>query len=97
MVADVVADALSRKAYCNNLRIAEAQPQLHEEFAKLNLEVVPQDFLANLEIKSSLDDQIKDGQEHCIEVAEIRRTLVVKRPNVSLWMIRVSSILVLVW
>ena len=50
--ANVVADALSRKAYCNNLMISEAQPQLHEEFAKLNLEMVPQGFLANLEIKS---------------------------------------------
>ena len=64
--ANVVADALSRKAYCNNLMISEAPPQLRKEFAKLNLKMVPQGFLANLEIKSSLVDQIKDGQEHCI-------------------------------
>ncbi|KAK1663442.1 hypothetical protein QYE76_051601 [Lolium multiflorum] len=47
--ANVVADALSRKSYCNNLMIKQYQPALHEEFARLNLEVVPQGFLANLE------------------------------------------------
>ena len=35
--ANVVADALSRKAYSNNLMVEKAQPALHEEFARLNL------------------------------------------------------------
>lgn len=30
--ANVVADALSRKVYCNTLMIKESQPALHEEF-----------------------------------------------------------------
>ena len=33
--ANVVADALSRKAYYNTLMIKESQPALHEEFQKL--------------------------------------------------------------
>ena len=55
--------------------IAESPPQLHKEFARLNLKVVPQGFLTNLEIKSPLEDLIKDGQEHCIEVAEIKKNI----------------------
>ena len=39
--ANVMADALSRKSYCNNLMILESQPSLHEEFRNLNLEIVP--------------------------------------------------------
>ena len=50
--ANVVADALSRKSYCNTLMVEKAQPALHEEFARLNLEMVPSGYLANLEIKS---------------------------------------------
>ena len=57
--ANVVADALSRKSYCNTLMVEKAQPALHEEFARLNLDLVPSGFLANLEIKSTLEDEIK--------------------------------------
>jgi hypothetical protein len=32
--ANVVADALSRKTYCNNLMVREEQPALHEELEK---------------------------------------------------------------
>ena len=30
--ANVMADALSRKSYCNNLMLQQSQPLLHEEF-----------------------------------------------------------------
>ena len=52
--ANVVAEALSRKSYYNNLMIEKAQPSLHEEFSRLNLEIVPTGYLDNLEIKSTL-------------------------------------------
>src|SRR3954469_10315110 len=42
--ANVVADALSRKAYCNGLILKPFQPDLCEAFRKLNLQVVPQGF-----------------------------------------------------
>jgi hypothetical protein len=38
--ASVVADALSRKMYCNNLMVKEEQPALHEEQEKLGIKIV---------------------------------------------------------
>jgi hypothetical protein len=38
--ANVVADALSRKTYCNNLMVREEQPTLHEELEKLRIKIV---------------------------------------------------------
>src|SRR5664279_5495686 len=73
--ANVVADALSRKSYCNNLMIKEAQLPLHEEFARLNLKLVPSGYLANLEIKSTLEDQIKDAQMHNLGILKIKENI----------------------
>src|SRR3954471_3304451 len=70
--ANVVADVLSRKSYCNNLMIKQSQPSLHEEFARLNLEIVPRGFLSTLEVKSSIEDEIKLAQKNDFEVAEIK-------------------------
>jgi transposase InsO family protein len=60
--ANVMADALSRKSYCNNLMIEEGQPALYEELQKLNLNLVPQGFLANLVAEPTLDDKIRVEQ-----------------------------------
>ena len=60
--ANVVADALSRKAYCNSLILKPYQPELCEAFRKLNLQVVPQGFLANLQVSPTLEDQIRQAQ-----------------------------------
>jgi hypothetical protein len=46
--ANVIADALSRKAYCNSLLLKPVQPDLCESFRKLNLQFIPQGLLANL-------------------------------------------------
>ena len=54
--ANVIADALSRKAYCNSLILKPYQPELCEAFRKLNLQVVPQGFLANLQVSPTLED-----------------------------------------
>src|SRR3954464_7782367 len=70
--ANVVGDALSCKSYCNNLMIKHTQPSLHEEFARLNLEVVPRGFLSTLEVKSSIEDEIKLAQKYDSEIAEIK-------------------------
>jgi hypothetical protein len=53
----------------------QAQPPLHEEFARLNLEVVPSSFLSNLEIKPSLEDQIKDAQKQDSDIAMIKKNI----------------------
>jgi hypothetical protein len=72
--ANVIADALSQKSYCNNLMIRQDQPSLHEEFARLNLEVVPHGFLANLEVKPSLEDQIKDAQKRSLGISKMKKS-----------------------
>src|SRR3954470_15486747 len=69
---NVVADALSHKSYCNPLMIKQAQPSLHEEFARLNREVVPRGFLSTVEVKSSLEDQIRAGQRQDPEMDSIK-------------------------
>ena len=57
--ANVVADALSRKSYCNNLMLQEDQPPLYKEFARLNIEIVPHGSLNTLEVKPSLESPEK--------------------------------------
>ena len=58
----MIADALSKKAYCNSLILKPYQPELCEAFRKLNLQVVPQGFLANLQVSPTLEDQIRQAQ-----------------------------------
>ena len=38
--ANVVADALSRKSYCNNLMVRQEQPALHDKLEQLQVEIV---------------------------------------------------------
>ena len=73
--ANVVADALSRKSYCNNLMLQQDQPSLCKEFARLNLEIVPRGFLTTLEVKPSLEDQIKEAQEQDDYIANIKKNI----------------------
>jgi hypothetical protein len=49
--ANVVADALSRKHYCNNLMIQEEQPAQYEEMERLSLEIVKEGQLNELRVK----------------------------------------------
>ena len=42
--------------------VEKSQPALHEEFARLNLEIVPSGFLANLDITPTLENEIKAAQ-----------------------------------
>lgn len=70
--ANIVADALGRKAYCNNVEIKESQLSLYREFERLNLEIVPKGFVANLEVKPTLEDQIKEAQKDDANVKEIK-------------------------
>src|SRR3954466_2675563 len=61
--ANVMADALSHKSYCNNLMLQQYQPLLCEELQKMNLEIVPYGFLSTLVVKLTLEDQIKAAQK----------------------------------
>jgi hypothetical protein len=59
--ANVVVDALSRKAYCHHL--VTQKSELCEEMRKLNLTIVPHFLNYNLTVHPVLDDQIKKAQK----------------------------------
>ena len=61
--ANVVADALSRKACSLNAMIKERLPALYEELESFVLELVAPGLLANLEVKPTLVDDVKEAQK----------------------------------
>ena len=69
---NVMADALSRKSYCNNLMLQQGQPLLHEEFCKLNLHIAPHGFLSTLVVKPTLEDQIITSQQYDTGISRIK-------------------------
>ena len=70
-----MADALSRKSYCKNLMLQKYQPLLHEEFWKLNLEIVPHGFLSTLVAKPTLEDQIIAAQKYDSGIQGIKKNI----------------------
>src|ERR1043165_6863529 len=70
-----MADALSRKSYCNNLMLQQYQPLLHEEFCKLNLEIVPHGYLSTLVAKPTLEDQTIVAQRRARGVRWIKENI----------------------
>jgi hypothetical protein len=70
--ANVVADALSRKHYCNNLMVQEKQPALYEEMERLSLEIVEEGQLNELRVKYTLEDQIRQAQKGCPKIEEVK-------------------------
>ena len=70
--ANVVADALSRKSYCNVLELQEQRPELYEEFAKLNLGFVSNTEVIAMEVESTLEQDIRKGQLTDEKIIEIK-------------------------
>jgi hypothetical protein len=62
--ANVVADALSRKAHCSCLSVKALNETLYWEMRKLNLEIIPQGSLNHLSIETTLRDNIILAQQH---------------------------------
>jgi hypothetical protein len=56
--ANVMADALSQKTYCNNLMVKEEQPALHEELEKSRIKIVDQGQVNELRVTYDLKDHI---------------------------------------
>jgi hypothetical protein len=73
--ANVVADTLSRKMYCNNLMVKEEQPALHEELEKLRIEIVDQRQANELRVIYDLDDRIRMAQKSCAEIKVLRELM----------------------
>ena len=61
--ANVVVDALSRKAHCNCLTVTPKDITLCQELENLGIEMIPQGSLANLTIDFNLDAQIIKAQK----------------------------------
>src|SRR6185437_2129902 len=73
--ANVLADALSRKAHCHCLSAIPLSESLCFEMEKLNLSIVPHGTLAHLELTPTLRDQIIVAQKTDKGVKEIQRRI----------------------
>ena len=69
--ANVVADALSRKAYVNCLSTEELPSDLCEALRDLSLEVVPEGFVASLVVQPTLMDKIREAQKGDSDIERI--------------------------
>ena len=81
--ANVVADALSRKAHCHCLSAIPLSESLCFEMEKLNLSIVPHGTLAHLELTPTLRDLIIEAQKKDKGVKEIQRRLLEGDPKVN--------------
>ena len=73
--ANVVADALSRKAQCNCLTIASPVHTLCDDLRKLGISMVKEGYLATLTVRYDLYDQIKEVQKKNKGMARIRELM----------------------
>ena len=62
--ANVMADALSRKSYCNSLVAKERLPKLHEEFEKLRIEACDSGYLHTLQVTYTLEKRSEKLKNH---------------------------------
>ncbi|XP_071674272.1 uncharacterized protein [Lolium perenne] len=73
--ANVVADALSREPCSLNYRLKVEQPLLYREFEEFGLELVSHGFLAAMEARPTLRDQIKEAQVGHKSIEGIKRRM----------------------
>jgi hypothetical protein len=72
--ANVVADALSRKKYCNATFARRMQPELRREIEYLNLGMVNEAEVA-MEVEPTLKVEIREGQLEDAKLKEIRQLI----------------------
>ena len=70
--ANVVADALSRKSYCNCLTVRTMGLTLCQEMEKLNVEVIQQGSLTNIIVEDTIRNQIIVAQKENKGIAHIK-------------------------
>ncbi|CAO2148692.1 unnamed protein product [Urochloa humidicola] len=51
--------------------VKESQPELHEEFEKLSLEIVERGQLNELRVKYVLEEHIRKAQKECAEIKKL--------------------------
>ncbi|WVZ49820.1 hypothetical protein U9M48_001146 [Paspalum notatum var. saurae] len=69
--ANVVADVLSRKSYCNLLTGEEVSAELCAEMEQLRLGFVTTKQMNELRVRCTLEDQIRQAQKDCPSIAEL--------------------------
>jgi hypothetical protein len=72
--ANVAADVLSRKKYCNATFDKRIRPELHKEIKYLNLAIV-NDATVTMEIEPTLEAEIREGQLEDAKLKEIRQLI----------------------
>jgi hypothetical protein len=72
--ANVVADALSRKKYCNATFARRMQPELQREIEYLNLGMVCE-AKVTMEVELTLEVEIREGQLEDAKLKEIRQLI----------------------
>jgi hypothetical protein len=72
--ANVVADALSHKKYCNATFARKMQPELRREIEYLNLGMVSETKVA-MEVEPTLEVEIQKGQFEDAKLKEIRQLI----------------------
>nr|ABA97532.1 retrotransposon protein, putative, Ty3-gypsy subclass [Oryza sativa Japonica Group] len=77
--ANVVADALSRKSYCNALCTEDMCKELQQELEHLNLGLVEHGYVAALEARPTLVDQVRAAQVNDPEIAELKKNMRVEK------------------
>jgi hypothetical protein len=73
--ANVVADALSRRSHVSQLMVDSMPFELCEEFDKLNLRIVVNAEAMEMEVGSSLIQEIQKGQLEDEKIQEIKRNI----------------------
>ena len=81
--ANVVADALSRKASCSCISATAVHDTLCQEMEKMNLTMVSEGTLANLTLTPTLRDHIITAQKNNIGMEKIRQRLGENDPRVA--------------
>jgi hypothetical protein len=79
--ANVVADALSRRSHVSQLVVDSMPFELCEEFDKLNLRIVVNTEAMEMEVGSSLLQEIRRGQLKDERVQEIKRNITEKKSS----------------
>jgi hypothetical protein len=72
--ANVVADALSRKKYCNATFARKMQPELRREIEYLNLGMVSE-AKVTMEVDPTLEVEIREGQLEDAKLKKIRQLI----------------------
>jgi hypothetical protein len=78
--ANVVADALSRKKYCNATFARRMQPELRREIEYLNLGMVSE-AKVTMEVEPTLKVEIREGQLEDAKLQEIRQLIQDNKTN----------------